>query len=421
MKVMVIGGGGREHALGWKLSTSGMVNDLLFVPGNGGMEELGECIKTDILDFDAIADIAVQRDVDLTVVGPEEPLVRGIVDHFREKSLKIFGPAAGAAQLEGSKYFAKSLLERHGIPTGEARLFESFDEARTCVESLTPPIVVKADGLAAGKGVIIAESVNEAVVALSQCLVDKVFGKSGERVLIEEYLDGPEVSILTLSDGNGTAHMVASQDHKKAYDGDTGPNTGGMGAYSPVPLLDGHTESYIHKKVMDATIAGMLKDGIPYQGVLYGGLILTSEGPKVLEYNVRFGDPETQAVLPRLQSDLLPAVLATIDGTMADSAMQWSDDYCVCVVIASGGYPGKYAKGVPVTGLKAAASDSHVEVFHAGTKNEDGRIVTSGGRVLNVVARGDSFEEARGLAYQSIKMIDFENMHYRTDIGHRAM
>ncbi|MBN2168273.1 MAG: phosphoribosylamine--glycine ligase [Actinobacteria bacterium] len=421
MKVMVIGGGGREHALGWKLSMSNTVNDLLFVPGNGGMEELGECIKADILNLDSVADIAVQRGVDLTIVGPEEPLVKGIVDHFNEKGLKIFGPTGRAAQVEGSKHFAKSILERHGIPTGEARLFGSFDEASAYAKSLTPPIVVKADGLAAGKGVIIAESIDEAVSALSDCLVDKVFGESGDQVLIEEYLEGPEVSILTLSDGKGTSHMVASQDHKKAYDGDTGPNTGGMGAYSPVPLLDKQTESYIHRNVMDATIAGMSEDGIPYKGVLYGGLILTSDGPKVLEYNVRFGDPETQAVLPRLKSDLIPGIVATMDGTMSDTSMQWLDNYCVCVVIASGGYPGKYNKGIPITGLKAAASDSNVEVFHAGTKNEDGKIVTAGGRVLNVVARGSSFEEARGLAYQSIRMIDFENMQYRTDIGHRAM
>lgn len=421
MKVMVIGSGGREHALGWKLSMSKMVDELLFVPGNGGMEEIGECIKTDILDFDAVADIAVDRGVDLTVVGPEEPLVKGVVDRFNSRNLKIFGPTGKAAAIEGSKNFAKNVLTKHGIPTGEARLFESFEEAEEYVLSLTPPIVVKADGLAAGKGVIIAASAGEAVKALSDCLVEKVFGTAGERVLIEEYLEGPEVSILTLSDGTGTAHMVPSQDHKKAYDGDTGPNTGGMGAYSPVPLLDGNTESFIQEKAMDATIAGMAEDGIPYRGVLYGGLILTDEGPKVLEFNVRFGDPETQAVLPRLKSDLVPGLLATIDGGISGDVMEWSEDYCVCVVIASGGYPGKYTKGIPITGLKAAASDSNVEVFHAGTRSEDGRIVTAGGRVLNVVARGNSFEEARGLAYQSVRMIDFEKMQYRTDIGHRAM
>lgn len=420
MKVMVVGSGGREHALAWKIARSPLVADIIFVPGNGGTQEMGECIKADIGDVGALADIAVERGVDLTVAGPEAPLVAGIVDEFEGRGLKIFGPSAAAARIEGSKHFAKSLMERHGIPTGRARMFESFEEAGEYVRGAPVPVVVKADGLAAGKGVIIAEDTDAALKALRECLVDRVFGDSGSRVLVEEYLEGPEVSILSLSDGEAVAHMVPSQDHKRALDGDRGPNTGGMGAYSPVPLLDGETEAAIGREVMEATVRAMAEDGDPYRGVLYGGLMLTGEGPEVLEFNVRFGDPEVQVVLPRLESDLVPGLMATIDGTVSACEMEWSPEYCVCVVLASGGYPGKYTTGIPITGLKAASADSNVEVFQAGTRWEDGRLVTAGGRVLNVVALGKDFEDARGLAYQAVEMIDFEGMHYRTDIGHRA-
>jgi phosphoribosylamine---glycine ligase len=421
MNVLIVGGGGREHALAWKLSQSPLVNDMVFAPGNGGMAQMGECVKLDVEDIDAVAALAVERGIDFTVVGPEAPLVAGLVDGFADRGLKAFGPSREAARLEGSKQFAKSVMEGYGVPTGRAKMFTDFDEARAYVESQPAPLVVKADGLAAGKGVIIAETTAEAVKALEDCLVSSVFGESGAKVLVEEFLEGPEVSILSLSDGKSVAHMVPSQDHKRAYDGDEGPNTGGMGAYSPVPLLDEATERSIHKDVMEATVRAMLDEGMPYLGVLYGGLMLTDDGMKVLEFNVRFGDPETQAVLPRLDSDLMPALLATTDGTVADLEMKWTPEYCVCVVIASGGYPGSYKKGIPITGLKAASSDTKVEVFHAGTALEDGKIVTSGGRVLNVSARGADFEEARGLAYEAVNMIGFEGMHYRTDIGFRAL
>jgi phosphoribosylamine---glycine ligase len=421
MKVMVVGSGGREHTLGWKLSKSPRVSDLVFVPGNGGMSEIGECVKADVGDAAALADIAGAREVGLTIVGPEAPLVDGLVDAFDDRGLRVFGPVKEAARLEGSKEFAKSLMERQGIPTGRARYFDSFDPAKKYVEEQGAPIVVKADGLAAGKGVIIANTVDEAIDALERCMVTKEFGASGDRVLVEEFMEGPEVSILSLCDGSSAAHMVPSQDHKRAYDDDEGPNTGGMGAYSPVPILDEATERSIQKSVMDATVDAMAAQGVPYRGVLYGGLMLTDEGPRVLEFNVRFGDPETQVVLPRLVSDLLPAIDATIDGGVSELAMDWSPEYCVCVVIASGGYPGKYPTGIPIRGLKAAASDSKVEVFHAGTRLEDGQVVTAGGRVLNVVALGPDFNEARGLAYEAVKMIDFEGMHYRTDIGRKAM
>jgi phosphoribosylamine--glycine ligase len=421
MKVMIVGSGGREHAIAWKLSASPLVDDLLFVPGNGGMSRMGECLKADVGDAAAVADIAVSRAIDLTVVGPEVPLVAGLVDELEARGLKAFGPSAPAARLEGSKHFAKSLMEGHGIPTGRARLFENFDEAKAYVEEQGAPIVVKADGLAAGKGVIIAQTTDEALGALREILVDGVFGESGTRVLVEEYMEGPEVSILSLSDGSSCVHMVPSQDHKRVNDGDEGPNTGGMGAYSPVPLLDKATEAAIQREVMEATVAAMAEEGIPYKGVLYGGLMLTADGFQTLEFNVRFGDPETQAVLPRMASDLAPALLATVEGTVADLDIRWSDEYCVCVVLSSGGYPGSYNTGIPIKGLAAASSDPKVQVFHAGTATEDGRVVTAGGRVLNVVALGKDFADARGLAYQAAEMIDFEGVHYRTDIGYRAI
>ncbi|MHB8895605.1 MAG: phosphoribosylamine--glycine ligase [Candidatus Geothermincolia bacterium] len=421
MKVMIVGSGGREHALAWKLSQSPAVSDMFFVPGNGGMREIGECVQADVEDVEAVASLAEARGVDLTIVGPEAPLVGGLVDAFAAHNLRAFGPGRQAARLEGSKQFAKSVMERHGIPTGRARFFEDFDEAKSYVESQRPPMVVKADGLAAGKGVIIAQTTDDAVQALKDCLVDGVFGESGARVLVEEFLEGPEVSILSLSDGESVAHMVPSQDHKRAFDGDEGPNTGGMGAYSPVPLLDQETERAIHERVMDSTVLAMRQEGNPYRGVLYGGLMLTDDGMKVLEFNVRFGDPETQVVLPRMSSDLAGALLATVDGTVGDLHMEWLPDYCVCVVIASGGYPGRYTRGIQISGLKAAAADSKVEVFHAGTALHHGSVVTSGGRVLNVVARGKDFAEARGLAYEAVNMISFEGMHYRTDIGFRAL
>ncbi|PKQ28769.1 MAG: phosphoribosylamine--glycine ligase [Candidatus Anoxymicrobium japonicum] len=421
MKVMIVGSGGREHALAWKLSQSPLVSDILFVPGNGGMRQIGECVNADVADARAVAKIALEWGIDLTVVGPEAPLVAGIVDHFEERGLRAFGPSREAARLEGSKQFAKRILEDHGIPTGRAKVFDNFDDAREYVESQQTPLVVKADGLAAGKGVIIAKSAEVAVEALRDCLVENVFGESGAKVLIEEFMEGPEVSILSLSDGEAVAHMVPSQDHKRVFDGDQGPNTGGMGAYSPVPLLDAACEAAIHEQVMNGTVIAMRDEGVPYRGVLYGGLMLTSDGMKVLEFNARFGDPETQAVLPRMKSDLVPALRATIDGTVSSLEMDWSPEYCVCVVIASGGYPGKYSTGIPIRGLVAAATDSKVEIFHAGTALEDGEVVTSGGRVLNVVASGKDFAEARGLAYEAAERISFEGMHYRTDIGFRAL
>jgi phosphoribosylamine--glycine ligase len=421
MRVMIVGGGGREHALAWKLSTSPDTSDIVFVPGNGGMAGMGECIKADIGDPEAVAALAREREIDLTVVGPEAPLVAGLVDVFTAKGLRVFGPSHEAALVEGSKSFAKRLMEDYGVPTAVASVFNSYEPAKAHIEQRSAPMVVKADGLAAGKGVVVAKDTEAALAALDDCMVKGVFGDAGSTVLVEDFIEGPEVSILSLSDGSAVAHMVPSQDHKRALDGDEGPNTGGMGAYSPVPLLDPDTESYIHDAVMKRTVQALSDEGITYRGVLYGGLMLTAEGPMVLEFNVRFGDPETQAVLPRMKSDLVSALQATIDGTVADLTMEWSSDYCVCVVVASGGYPGEYQTGIPISGLKAASSDSNVRIFHAGTAVEDGKVVTSGGRVLNVVGLGSDFAQARGVAYEAVERISFEGMHYRTDIGHRAM
>ncbi|MDD5448144.1 MAG: phosphoribosylamine--glycine ligase [Actinomycetota bacterium] len=420
MKVMIVGGGGREHALGWKISKSKEVSSIIFVPGNAGMAELGECVKADSSDLEGMLKIAKDRAVDFVVVGPEAPLAAGIVDLFSENGLRVFGPRRDAARIESSKSFAKTLMEKYGIPTPKARTFTSFDEAEAYVRKLTPPVVVKADGLAAGKGVTVAFDIETAIEALSFCIIEKGFGDSGSRVMVEEYVEGKEISILSLTDGKALAHMSPSQDHKRAFDGDEGPNTGGMGAYSPVPFLDSETEAFIHSSVMEATVRALEAEGSTYRGVLYGGLMLTEESPKVLEFNVRFGDPETQAILPRLESDLLDGMLATLEGTIANYDMRWSSDYCICVVIASGGYPGSYSTGIPIKGIKAASADPKVEIFHAGTAIEDGKLVTAGGRVLNVVALGGDIEEARGLAYESVRMISFEGMHYRSDIGKDA-
>ena len=422
MKILVVGGGGREHALAWKIAQSPLVDGLWCAPGNAGMASIAECVPIAAEDIAALADFAEAKGIDLTVVGPEAPLVAGIADVFRERGLALFGPSRGAARMEGSKHFAKQIMLEAGVPTGHAETFTDFDTAMACVRRGDPPYVVKADGLAAGKGVVIAQDDQGAYEALKACFVDRRFGEAGLKVLLEEYLEGQEVSILTFVDGERILPLAPAQDYKRVGDGDTGPNTGGMGSYSPVPVLSEEDYRGVVEDILRPTAGTLAEKGIHYRGILYAGLILTAEGPKVLEFNVRFGDPETQAVLPRLRSDIVPAMLATVEGGLEGIELEWREDPCVTVVIASGGYPGDYRKGYPVEGLEEAASLEDVVVFHAGTRRgEGGGVLTDGGRVLNVSALGKDFREARERAYRATELIRFADVYYRRDIALRTL
>jgi phosphoribosylamine--glycine ligase len=408
MKVLVVGGGGREHALAWKLAQSPRLSKLYCAPGNAGMAGLGEMVDIGAEDIPALQAFAVREGIDLTVVGPEMPLVDGIVDAFSAAGLKVFGPSREAAQMEGSKAFAKRLMLEEGIPTGRAEIFEDYDSALKYLRSLGAPVVVKADGLAAGKGVIIADSLEMGEEALRQCMVDGRFGAAGSQVLIEEFLEGQEASLLTLVDGETILPLAPAQDYKRIGDGDAGPNTGGMGSYCPVPVLDPATYDQVVEEVLQPSARALAKRGIHFRGILYAGVILTADGPKVLEYNVRFGDPETQAVLP--------------EGRLSDVDLVWSDEPCVTLVMASGGYPGDYQQGFVISGLEEAAAMDGVAVFHAGTRLDgDGRVVTAGGRVLNVSGWGRDFAAAREKAYAAARKISFEGAYYRKDIALRVV
>jgi phosphoribosylamine--glycine ligase len=421
MKILVVGGGGREHALVWKLKQSSQVDDIFCVPGNGGIAEEAEIPNIDQSDYQALASFAKKNSIGLTVVGPEAPLVGGLADVFKEQGLKVFGPSSPAARLEGSKSFAKHLMNKYGIPTAKAREFTDYGEATKYLDGLEGPYVIKADGLAAGKGVIIAGTVEQAQEAIKTCLVEKQFGSAGTKILIEECMVGPELSILAFCDGKRVLPMVPAQDYKRVYENDEGPNTGGMGSYSPVPIVTPDLYDQIVEKVLEPTVNGLISEGIEFRGIIYAGLMMTENGPKVLEYNVRFGDPETQAILPRLESDLLEPMLAVADGDLSGVELKWSRDVCTTVVLASGGYPGDYATGIPITGLDEANAVPGVKVFHAGTKLVDGKIVTAGGRVLNVSALGTDFTDARAKAYAAIEKIHFDGMHFRKDIALRAV
>jgi phosphoribosylamine--glycine ligase len=420
MRILVLGSGGREHAIGVALAASAHQPELYFAPGNGGTASLGINVAIDLEDP---ADVAVWIDrnpVDLVVVGPEAPLVTGIADILQAQGVPVFGPVAAGAQIEGSKWYAKELMAAYDIPTAEAASFESEDQAVAYIESHEPPIVVKADGLAAGKGVTVAMSPAEARMAAHACF-DGAFGDAGYLVVIEEYLEGPECSLLAFTDGETVVPMSPAQDHKRALDGDEGPNTGGMGVYSPVPAVDAATEAAM-VDILKRTVAGMRTDGITYSGVLYGGFVLTTDGPKVLEFNARFGDPETQVLLPRLKTDLVDVMLAVVNGTLGQMELEWSDDVAVSVVLASKGYPGAYEKGKAIHGIAEAEQVEGVTVYHAGTAlADDGSLVTNGGRVLNVTALAPTFAEARDRAYAAIERISFDGMQYRTDIGLRAL
>lgn len=419
MRILVLGGGGREHAIVHSLLQSRHAPEVLVAPGNGGTARIATNVADLIIeDPRAVAEFAAERSVDLVVIGPEAPLVVGVADAVLGKGISVFGPAAPAARLEGSKAFAKGVMRRHGIPTGESRCFaeRKLDQAAFYLERASYPIVVKADGLAAGKGVVIAGNVEEATEAVRQCF-DGAFGEAGDVVLVEEFLDGPECSLLAFTDGITVLPMELARDHKRAYDHDEGPNTGGMGVYSPVPSIDATTSAKM-TDLLRQTIRGLHDEGIRFRGIIYGGFILTDKGPKVLEYNARFGDPETQALLPRLSSDLVDVMFAVGDGTLAETTLIWKKDCCVSVVLASGGYPGPYETGKVITGVEDADAIPGITVFHAGTAlRDDDVLVTSGGRVLDVTALAPTMGEARKLAYEAIAKISFEGMHYRSDIA----
>ncbi|MFU8891288.1 MAG: phosphoribosylamine--glycine ligase [Anaerosomatales bacterium] len=420
MRILVLGGGGREHAIVTSLVASPVVTAVMVAPGNGGTAAIAENVLLAIEDGEAVAAFARDHDIDLVVIGPEAPLVAGVADSVRAAGIAAFGPGAEGARLEGSKEFAKELMRRHNIPTGASRAFTDLEPALAYLEEVGAPVVVKADGLAAGKGVTVAMDLSIARDAVRECFAGR-FGEAGSTVLIEEYLVGPECSILAFTDGHTVLLMAPAQDHKRAYEDDQGPNTGGMGVYSPVPIVTPHEHAAM-VAIMERTVEALAEEDIDYRGVLYGGFILTDDGPKVLEFNARFGDPETQVVLPRLKSDLAGAMLATAEGRLADIDLEWSDEWAVSVVLASGGYPGDYDTDMPISGIDRAEQVPGVIVYHAGTRLAgDGHLLTSGGRVLNVTALGPDFASARERAYEGVAAISFDGMFYRSDIGARAL
>jgi phosphoribosylamine--glycine ligase len=421
MKILVIGSGGREHALVWKLRQSPRVGRIYCAPGNGGIAAEAECIAVDVKSLDSLVEVANQIQPDLTVVGPELPLMLGVVDEFTRRGWRIFGPTKAAAQLEISKSFAKEFLQRHRIPTAHYAICNSMDDVRPAMHHFHTPVVVKADGLAAGKGVVIAESKDEAATVAHEMLSGKMLGEAGARVVLEEFLSGDELSFLVVSDGERIAPLVAAQDHKRVGDGDTGPNTGGMGAYTTRTIVDDKMRDWLVTHIARPVVAGMKAEGAEYKGVLYCGLMMTARGPMVLEFNCRFGDPETQPILMRLESDLVEALEASIDGRTSDGDFRWSDDAAVCVVMASGGYPGTYEAGKRIMGLEDAEKLEGVKVFHSGTTARDGSLYSSGGRVLGVTARAAELPTAVQRAYEACGKIGFEGAHYRKDIAARAL
>ncbi len=414
MKVLVIGGGGREHAIVHKLSQSSKVDKIYCAPGNAGIGLLAECVDIKVGDIERLKEFAIKNNIDLTVVGPEMPLVQGIVDEFEKAGLKIFGPNKSAAAIEGSKYFTKQLLSKYNIPTGRFKAFDKYQEVLKFLKETWYPVVMKADGLAQGKGVFIVKDFIEAKEALDLMMKKRIFGASGDIVIIEEMLFGKEASVFAFTDGENILPMVSAMDYKKVYEGDKGPNTGGMGSIAPNPYLEEETLKEVMESILKPMVKALQKEGIVYKGVLYAGLMLTKEGPKVLEFNARFGDPETQVVLPLLKTDLINIIEATIEGKLDKIQIEWEDKKAVCAVAVSNGYPGEYQTGFEITGLEKV---KEAFVYHAGTALKDGKIVTSGGRVLAVTTIGDSYEEAREKVYREIEKISFEGMYYRKDIA----
>jgi phosphoribosylamine---glycine ligase len=420
MNVLLIGGGGREHALAWKLKQSPLLGTLFCAPGNAGIAEIADCVALDVANHNDVIAFCKEKDIGLVAIGPEAPLVAGLADDLEAAGIKVFGPSKAAAALEGSKGFTKDLCAAYGIPTAAYRRFAEADAAKTYVASQRMPIVIKADGLAAGKGVTIATTREEADAAIDACF-SGAFGTAGARVVIEEFLDGEEASFFALVDGSAALPLATAQDHKRAFDGDKGPNTGGMGAYSPAPIMTPELCKRVMEEIVLPTVRAMAERGTPFKGVLYAGLMIKDGAAKLIEYNVRFGDPEAQVLMMRLESDLLPALLAVADGDLSGVTLDWHDDAALCVVMAAKGYPGTYDKGTEIKGLDEAGGDPDVQIFHAGTARDGGRLVADGGRVLGVTARGKDIREAKARAYRAVDQIDWPGGFCRRDIGWRAV
>ena len=414
MKILVVGGGGREHAICWKLSKEANVDKIYCAPGNAGISNVAQCIDIQDSDIENLLKFAKENQIDLTIVGPEIPLVAGIVDVFEKEGLKIFGPNKKCAQLEGSKSFSKDFMIRHNLPTAKYKEYTNLDEAITEIDSFGYPVVIKADGLAAGKGVVIPENREDAITTLKEMMSDKKFGKAGDKIVVEEFLNGIETSILAFVDNDTIVPMVSSKDHKKVFEGEAGLNTGGMGTFSPSEIYTDELAKEVQEKILDKTLEGFKKDNLNYKGILFVGLMITEDGPKILEYNVRFGDPETQSVLFRLDTDLNKIIIAILENNLKDIEINYSKEEAICVMLTSGGYPESYEKGKVISGLENL--DSDIVVFHSGTKFDNENIVTNGGRVIGITAKGKTVKEAGEKVYENIKKINFEKMHYRKDI-----
>ena len=414
MKILVVGGGGREHAICWKLSNESDVEKIYCAPGNAGISNVAQCIDIQDSDIENLLKFAKENQIDLTIVGPEIPLVAGIVDAFEKEGLKIFGPNKECAQLEGSKAFSKDFMIRHNLPTAKYKEYTNLDEAISEIDSFGYPVVIKADGLAAGKGVVIPENREDAITTLKEMMSDKKFGKAGDKIVVEEFLNGIETSILAFVDNDTIVPMVSSKDHKKVFEGEAGLNTGGMGTFSPSEIYTDELAKEVQEKILDKTLEGFKKDNLNYKGILFVGLMITEDGPKILEYNVRFGDPETQSVLFRLDTDLNKIIIAILENNLKDIEINYSKEEAICVMLTSGGYPENYEKGKVISGLENL--DSDIVVFHSGTKFDNENIVTNGGRVIGITAKGKTVKEAGEKVYENIKKINFEGMHYRKDI-----
>jgi phosphoribosylamine--glycine ligase len=422
MKILVVGSGGREHTLVWKIKKSPLVSEIYCAPGNGGITDIAYCVPIDAANIMELADFAQNIKIDLTVVGPELPLTMGIVDTFNKRGLKIFGPTKIAAQLEGSKVFSKEFTKKYNIPTAKFLVANSKEQAVEIIKSgeFGYPVVIKADGLAGGKGSLVCEDEESAMDAIKTIMEDRKFGMSGDRVVIEQFLEGQEATFKVITDSKLALPLASSQDHKRIYDNDKGPNTGGMGAFSPAVSLSSENSRRVMQEIIYPTIIGMRKEGMPYKGVIYAGLMITTEGPKLIEYNCRFGDPENQVVIPRLESDLVPILKASIDEELDKVEVKWKKEFAICVILASKGYPGTYNKGEVIEGLDDVKQDEHTLIFHAGTEKKDGKLVTSGGRVLGVTALAPSFPDAILKVYKTVELIKFKGMHYRKDIGRKT-